>query len=70
MEFQEIEVTIAPDGTARIEVRGVAGGGCLDVTAALEKALGGEVVSRELTADAYAVAGEQVPDHLRRGPQT
>jgi hypothetical protein len=69
VEFQEIEVTIGPDGATRIEVRGVAGRGCLDLTAALEEALGGEVVSRELTADAYAVADEQVPDHLRRGPQ-
>ncbi|MFW6694010.1 DUF2997 domain-containing protein [Streptomyces sp. MAR4 CNX-425] len=70
MEFQEIEVTIAPDGTTRIEVHGVPGRGCLDLTAALEDALGGEVVSRELTADAYAVTDEQVPDHLRRGPRT
>lgn len=69
MEFQEVEVTIAPDGTTRIEVRGLAGRGCLELTAGLEQALGGQIVARELTADAYAVAEEQVRDQLRRGPQ-
>lgn len=69
MEFQEVEVTIAPDGTTRIEVRGLAGRGCLELTAGLEQALGGTIVARELTAEAYTVAEEQVQDQLRRGPQ-
>ena len=59
MELQEIEVSIAPDGTTRIEVRGVPGAGCLDLTADLEAALGGEVVEREMTAEAQAVIEER-----------
>lgn len=55
MELQEVEVSIAPDGTTRIQVRGVSGTTCLDLTADLEAALGGEVTERELTADAQAV---------------
>lgn len=66
MELQEIEVTIAPDGTTRIEVRGVAGGGCLDLTADLEAALGGEVIERELTPEARAALAEHVDQRLRR----
>ncbi|MGH9937257.1 MAG: DUF2997 domain-containing protein, partial [Blastocatellia bacterium] len=41
MELQEIDVFIEKDGQVRIEVRGVKGGSCLDITAALEQALGG-----------------------------
>lgn len=69
MEFHEVEVTIAPDGTTRIEVRGLTGRGCLELTAGLEQALGGTIVARELTADAYAAVEEQVPGQLRRGPR-
>lgn len=36
MELEEIEVVIAPDGTVRIEVRGVNGPACLAATADLE----------------------------------
>jgi hypothetical protein len=66
VELQEIEVVIDPDGTTRIEVRGVAGPSCLSVTESLESVLGGEVVSREMTAEAQAAVGNQVDDHLRR----
>lgn len=53
MELEEIEVVIDPDGTTRIEVRGVGGPRCLEVTADLEAALGGEVTARELSAEAH-----------------
>lgn len=66
MELQEIEVVIAPDGTTNIEVRGVSGAGCLDLTADLEKALGGEVVDRTMTAEAQASLPDRVEDRLRR----
>lgn len=66
MELQEIEVAIAPDGTTKIEVRGVPGAGCLDLTADLEAALGGEVVERTLTAEARAAVEDRVDDRLRR----
>ncbi|WP_180687199.1 DUF2997 domain-containing protein [Streptomyces gossypiisoli] len=68
MELQEVEVFIAPDGTTRIEVRGVAGAGCLDLTEDLEKALGGTIVERELTAEAQAVIQQRDEEQLRRGP--
>ncbi len=52
MDVQEIEVFIDKDGKVRLEVRGVKGGACLDLTAALEAALGGQVESRQLTPEA------------------
>jgi Protein of unknown function (DUF2997) len=66
MELQEIEVEIGPDGTTRVRVHGVPGPGCLDVTAALEAALGGEVVSRELTADNWAEGVHAAEQRLTR----
>jgi hypothetical protein len=66
MELHEVEVIIAPDGTTRIEVRGVTGAECLDLTADLEAVLGGEVVERELTAEAQAVLEERTEERLRR----
>lgn len=62
MELQEIDVFIEKDGQVRIEVRGVKGESCLELTAALERALGGQVESREMTAEAYEEAQELVQD--------
>lgn len=56
MELQEVEVFIDRDGRVRVEVRGVKGMSCLDVTKALEEALGGQVQDRELTPEAYEAA--------------
>jgi hypothetical protein len=58
MELQEIEVTIERDGEVRIEVRGVKGRRCLDLTEDVLEALGGEVAEQELTSEAY----EDEPD--------
>ena len=63
MELQEVDVFIEKDGQVRIEVRGVKGMSCLDLTAELEQALGGEVEAREMTPEAYEVAQESVADH-------
>ncbi|MBI5366733.1 MAG: DUF2997 domain-containing protein [Planctomycetes bacterium] len=52
MEIHEVQVVIEPDGSVRIEVRGVKGGACLELTRELEAALGGRVVARELTPEA------------------
>ena len=65
MELQEIEVYIDKDGQVRIEVRGVQGMSCLDLTADLEAALGGEVESREMTPEAYETVQDQVQDRRR-----
>lgn len=58
MELHEIEVIVDADGQVRLEVRGVKGEACLAATAALEQALGGCVVRRELTAEASEPATE------------
>jgi hypothetical protein len=65
MELQEIEVFIGKDGRVRIEVRGVKGTSCLDLTKDLEAALGGQVESREMTPEAYETVQEQVQDRQR-----
>jgi hypothetical protein len=52
MEIQEIELVVAKDGKVELTVRGVKGQACLDLTQALEKALGGVVLSREMTPEA------------------
>lgn len=65
MELQEIEVFIGRDGQVRIEVRGVKGTSCLDLTKDLEAALGGQVESREMTPEAYETVQEQVQDRQR-----
>jgi hypothetical protein len=49
MELQEIEVQINADGKVEIRVKGVKNQQCLDITADLEKALGGEILLREMT---------------------
>jgi hypothetical protein len=51
MQTQEIEVTIQPDGSVKLHVRGAAGTQCLSLTADLEKALGGQVLSRDHTPE-------------------
>lgn len=38
--MEQIIVTIDPEAAVKIEVKGVAGSGCKELTAALEKALG------------------------------
>ncbi|HXG10503.1 MAG TPA: DUF2997 domain-containing protein [Gemmataceae bacterium] len=53
MDLQEIDVFIDKNGQVRVEVRGVKGMSCLDVTRGLEAALGGQVIDRQWTAEAY-----------------
>ncbi|WP_322510160.1 DUF2997 domain-containing protein, partial [Anaerolinea sp.] len=52
MEIQEIEVVILPDGKVEVRVRGVKGQACLELTAEMEKALGGTILLREMTPEA------------------
>jgi len=52
MEIQEIEVIVGKDGRVEMTVRGVKGPACLDLTRALETALGAVVLSREMTSEA------------------
>jgi hypothetical protein len=62
MELQEIDLYIEKDGRVRIEVRGVKGQTCIDLTKALEDILGGEIESREMTADSYENAEDYTLD--------
>jgi hypothetical protein len=66
MEMQEIDVFIGPDGQVRLEVRGVKGMGCLDLTRELEAALGGKILARQLTPEAHETAAEP-PLHQHTG---
>jgi hypothetical protein len=60
MELQEIEVFIDKDGQVRIQVRGVKGLECLDLTRELEAALGGQIEAREMTPEALEAVEEQM----------
>ena len=51
MELQEIEVIIGKDGQVQIQVRGVKGTKCLELTKELEEALGGEILARVMTPE-------------------
>jgi hypothetical protein len=55
-ELQEIVVIVAPDGTTRIEIRGINGPPCLDVIRGVGTFLGGEVLDRQYTDEFYQQA--------------
>jgi hypothetical protein len=61
MEIEEIVITIGKDGKVEISVSGVKGMACLDLTRALEEALGGEVLMREMKPEAYETSSTE-PD--------
>jgi len=65
MDVQEIDIFIDKDGQVHLEVRGVKGLGCLDLTKALETALGGDVTFREMRPEAYELA-EQTQSEQQR----
>ena len=62
--IQEVDVTISPDGTVKMEVRGVKGIQCLDVTKRLEELLGNEVLERTHTCE-YDEAVQEVTEDQR-----
>lgn len=53
MSQETVEVSIHPDGRVEIHVRGVDGMACLTATQELAGLLGSQVISQELTAEAY-----------------
>jgi hypothetical protein len=67
MELQEIDVFIDKSGEVRVEVRGVKGPACLDITKQLEAALGGQIASREMTPEAQEVQQSQADQQWQRG---
>lgn len=52
MELQEMEIIIDKEGRIQVNVKGVQGTGCLELTRELENAAG-VVEQREYTADYY-----------------
>jgi hypothetical protein len=67
MDLEEIEVFIDKDGQVHIQVRGVKGTTCLDLTRGLEEALGGEVELREMRPEAHETNPQAIqPDQQQR----
>jgi hypothetical protein len=64
MADEVVEVSIGPDGTVAMSVRGVAGMECLAQTEDLVGLLGGDIESRELTDDACLDAEQDFQDRL------
>ncbi|MEW6141135.1 MAG: DUF2997 domain-containing protein [Thermodesulfobacteriota bacterium] len=54
-ELQEIDVYVKPDGSLTLEVRGVKGSKCLDLTRDVENLVGGIVVERAHTDEFHQV---------------
>jgi hypothetical protein len=68
MDVQEVEITIDKNGQVQVQVRGVKGTACLEITKDLEQALGGEILLREMTPEALETelpTDDQI--HLNRG---
>jgi hypothetical protein len=53
MGVEEVEVIVSAAGEVTIRVRGVDGMACLTATAELEQVLGGEILEREMSGEAY-----------------
>ena len=51
-QMQEMEIVISPSGEVKIEVKGVTGDACLDLTRDLENQLG-SVEDRQLKSEFY-----------------
>ncbi len=62
MELEEIEVIIDREGKVRVRVQGVKGMSCLDLTADLVAALGGEIIAQEMTAEAFEEVSEETQE--------
>lgn len=54
MEHHELVIQIAPDGTVKLEVQGVSGSGCMDITRELENDIG-KVLTREKKPEYFSV---------------
>ncbi|MFH0822569.1 MAG: DUF2997 domain-containing protein [Pseudomonadota bacterium] len=65
-EIQEIDVFVAKDGTVKIEVRGVKGKKCLDLTEGVETLLGGRITDRTHTDEFLAEDQELVDEETVR----
>jgi len=57
-ELQEIDVFLDASGNVKVEIRGVKGNKCIDITRDLEQYLGYQVIDREFT-DEYNMQNQQ-----------
>ena len=53
--MQKIEITVAPDGTSKVETHGFVGNGCRKASAFIEQALG-KTIKESLKADFFRVS--------------
>lgn len=58
MSQAELQIVISPEGKVQIEVQGVQGPGCKDLTRFLEESLG-EIEQRDLKAEYYLQSTSQ-----------
>ena len=67
-ELHEVEVEIDANGNVKVEVRGVKGSACLDITREMEQLLGGRVTGRTHTHE-YDLQPDELgqDDWLRQG---
>lgn len=61
----EVIITVSPEGEAQVEVDGVCGPGCKDLTRAIEKAIGQTV--KDQTKIEYAMAPQPNEQEQRAG---
>lgn len=66
MEMQEMEISISPKGEVQIQVKGVHGSSCLDLTKGLEQGLG-TVEERKLTSEYYEQDQQQQNQQWNQG---
>lgn len=67
-EQETVNVIIHPDGRVEIQVCGVKGEGCLEVTKAVEEALGNKV-KREPTSEMYETETESGSSGISEKPK-
>jgi hypothetical protein len=67
-EQETVNVIIHPDGRVEIQVCGVKGESCLEVTKAVEEALGNKV-KRELTSEMYETETESGSSGISEKPK-
>ena len=61
--MKKMRIRIGRDGKATVRVEGVVGPGCLDLTKAVEEAIG-EVEERELTDAYHEEVSEDITENL------
>lgn len=67
MAEPQLNVTIQPDGSVSIEVSGVTGTACTELTRQLEEALGGEITDRVFRDSYYQQSDDQQIDLGQHG---